>query len=99
MVQVLHRREKEGINKAYLAGFHTPKPSVDQIVDGTHNLLLNLDLTDKKFIVRKIVDKIVATQKEATIWGHIPIFATEQVGLDVSNRDCGVAERWKVDVV
>jgi hypothetical protein len=69
-------------------------PSVEQLVDGVKETLGNLDLTDKKFIVKKIIIKIVATQKEATIWGQISILATEQVGLDVSNRHRRVAECW-----
>jgi site-specific DNA recombinase len=65
---------------------NTPRLSTEEIVDGTQELLRNLDLTDKKYIVRKIVDKIVSTQKETIIWGHIPILATEQVGLRANNR-------------
>lgn len=64
-----------------------PKLSLDQIVEGTQKVLQSLDLTDQKFIVRKIVDKVVATQKEATIWGHIPVLVTEQVGLDAISRN------------
>jgi hypothetical protein len=77
----------------------TPRLSTEAAVDGTQELLRNLDLTDKKFIVRKIVYKIVATQKEAIIWGHIPIMATEQVGLHANYRDRGVAERRQIDPV
>lgn len=39
----------------------TPAFSAEQLVAGARNLLQSLDLTDKKFIVRKIVTKIVAT--------------------------------------
>ena len=60
-------------------------------------MLRNLDLTDKKVIVRKIIDKVVATQKEAVIWGHIPILTKEQVGLYAADRNCRVAECWQVD--
>lgn len=71
---------------------NTPKLSTEEIVDGTQELLRNLDLTDKKYIVRKIVDKIVSTQKETIIWGHIPILATEQVGLRANNRHRRITE-------
>lgn len=63
-----------------------PRLSVEQLVDGVKETLQNLDLTDKKAIIKKTVTKIIATQKEATIWGHIPILATEQVGLHAINR-------------
>ncbi len=76
-----------------------PKLSVEELVAGVKETLRSLDLTDKKTIIRKIITKIVATQKEATIWGHIPIYATEQVVLNASNRDCGVAECWQVYTV
>jgi site-specific DNA recombinase len=66
---------------------NSPKLSIEQIVKGTKKTIQNLDLTDKKFIVKKIIDKIVATQKEATIWGHIPVLVTEQVGYEPINRD------------
>jgi site-specific DNA recombinase len=71
-----------------------PKLSVEELVAGFKETLQSLDLTDKKTIIRKIVTKIVATQKEAIIWGHIPIYATEQVVLHASNRHCRFAECW-----
>jgi len=72
----------------------TPKMTVDQLVDATTKLLRNLDLTDKKVIVRRFITKIQATQKEIIIWGQLPILATEQVGLNAINRYCWLAQRW-----
>lgn len=77
----------------------TPRLSIEEIIDGTQELLRNLDLTDKKYIVRKIVDKIVATQKEAIIWGHIPILVTEQAGLRANNRFGGSSKCWKIHII
>jgi site-specific DNA recombinase len=71
----------------------TPKMSVDQLVDATSKLLRNLDLTDKKVIVRRFITKIQATQKEMIIWGQLPILATEQVGLYAEHRYSRAAER------
>jgi hypothetical protein len=60
----------------------TNKPviPVEQLVDGVLKLVENLDFTDKKSVIRKLVTKIEATKQEVTIWGRIPIPATEQVG-------------------
>jgi site-specific DNA recombinase len=71
-----------------------PKLSVEQLVEGAKETLPSLDLTDKKAIIKKTVTKIVATQKEATIWGHIPILATEQVGLHAINRHSRLTKCW-----
>ena len=57
-----------------------PTIPVEQLVDGVLKLVENLDFTDKKSIIRKLVTKIQATKQEITIWGRIPIPATEQVG-------------------
>jgi len=57
-----------------------PVIPVEQLVDGVLKLVENLDFTDKKSIIRKLVTKIQATKQEITIWGRIPIPATEQVG-------------------
>jgi DNA repair exonuclease SbcCD ATPase subunit len=70
-----------------------PSLSLEELVAGAQEMLRNLDLTDKKVIVRKIIDKVVATQKEAVIWGHIPILTKEQVGLYAADRYSRVAKR------
>lgn len=66
---------------------------LEKMVDGVVKLVGNLDFTDKKAVVRKLVTKIVATKKEITIWGQIPILATEQVGLDAKYRHSRPAQR------
>lgn len=63
-----------------------PSLSLEELVAGAQEMLRNLDLTDKKAIVRKIIDKVVATQKETVIWGHIQILTKEQVGLYAADR-------------
>ena len=107
MPERLYKDQAEALNakrsqlQIELAGIETeltnsPKLSLEQIVAGTKKTLRNLDLTDKKFIIRKTVNKIITTQKEATIWGHIPILVSEQVGYDPINRYCRLAQRWQV---
>lgn len=78
---------------------NTPKLSLEQLVDGVQETLQNLDLTDKKAIMKKIVTKIVATQKEATIWGHIPVLTTGHVGYELINRNCRPAKCWQVNAI
>ncbi len=57
-----------------------PVIPVEQLVDGVLKLVQSLDFTDKKSVIRKLVTKIEATKQEITIWGRLPIPATEQVG-------------------
>lgn len=81
--------EDELINK--------PAIPLENLVDGVIELVRNLDFSDKKQIIRKLVTKIVATKKEVTIWGHIPILATQQVGLDVKHRHCRPPQRRQIN--
>ena len=76
-----------------------PKLTVEQIVAGTKETLRSLDLTDKTAIIKKTVHKIIATKKEVTIWGHIPILVSGQVGLHAEHRHSRTSECWEVDVV
>lgn len=57
-----------------------PVIPVEQLIDGVLKLVQSLDFTDKKSVIRKLVTKIEATKQEITIWGRLPIPATEQVG-------------------
>lgn len=82
----LSNLEAESVNK--------PKMPLEELLDETLKLLRNFDFTDKKRAIKELVTKVVATQKEATIWGRIPVLATEQVGLNVKYRNYWVAECW-----
>lgn len=64
-----------------------PVIPVEQLVDGMIKLVASLDFTDKKSIIRKLVTKIEVTNQEVTIWGRIPITATEQVGYYANDSD------------
>lgn len=74
-----------------------PKIPVEKLIDGVLKLVGNLDFTDKKQLIQKLVTKVVATKQEITIWGHIPILATEQVGLHAQHRNCWITQCWEVD--
>lgn len=63
-----------------------PSLPLEKLVEGVVKLVNSLDFADKKQIIRKLVTKVVATQKEVTVWGQIPILAPEQVGLNAQYR-------------
>ncbi len=73
--------------------------SVEQLVEGVQKLLRTLDFKDKKYIVRKLVDRIEASKDSAKIWGQIPVLATEDVGLGVKYRDRGATECRQVHLI
>lgn len=63
-----------------------PTLPLEKLVEGVVKLVADLDFQNKRQIVQKVVTKVVATKKEVTVWGYVPILATEKVGLNVSNR-------------
>lgn len=87
MEDLMKRREKLEIDIAQSRDeiAQTPKLSSAQLAVGITKLLENLDLTDKKAIIRILLKKVKATQKETTIWGQLPI-KIEQVGLNAEYR-------------
>lgn len=76
-----------------------PRLSLEQTVVGAQEMLRSLDFTDKKFIVRKLITKVKATQEEAIIWGQIPILAKAEVGFEPKHWDCRIAECWQEHLV
>lgn len=54
--------------------------NLEQLAQGFKEFMGGLPFEDKLFTVRKIVDKIVATKEEVTIWGFIPVMETVSVG-------------------
>ncbi|HTE22825.1 MAG TPA: hypothetical protein VK674_07375 [Candidatus Limnocylindria bacterium] len=45
-----------------------------------------MDFTDKKDITRGVIKKIEVNQKEATVWGLIPLLSDAKVGLNAEYR-------------
>ena len=60
------------------------KPSLplEELVEGVIKLVEELDFSDKRTIVQKLVTKVVATKEEVAVWGLIPVLGTQQVGLN-----------------
>ncbi len=54
--------------------------NLEQLAAGFKEFMDGLPFEDKLFTVRKIVDKIIATKEEVTIWGFIPVMEAVSVG-------------------
>lgn len=50
----------------------TGKIDIEQLIQKATRKIGSLEFEQKKFIVERVVDKIIADPKEITIWGHIP---------------------------
>jgi site-specific DNA recombinase len=71
-----------------------PTLPLEELVDGVVKLVEDLDFQNKRQIIQKVVTKVVATKKEVTVWGYVPILATEKVGLNVKYRHSRTPECW-----
>jgi hypothetical protein len=76
-----------------------PALPLEELVDGVVKLVEDLDFQNKRQIIQKVVTKVVATKKEVTVWGYVPILATEKVGLNVKHWNCRVTKCWEVYAV
>lgn len=87
--------EKELANASKNRGI-TGKIDVEQLIAKATRKIGDLAFEQKKHIVEKVVDKIIASPEEVTIWGHIPIpalaTASGKVNYVSQHRDCGSAK-------
>lgn len=58
----------------------TGKIDIELLIEKATRKIGDLQFEQKKFIVERVVDKIIADPKEITIWGHIPVPALATVG-------------------
>lgn len=74
------------------------KPSLplEELAGGVIKLVEDLDFAEKKEIVQKVVTKVVATKEEVSVWGRIPVLATEKVSLDVKYSDSSVSTQSNI---
>lgn len=63
--------------------------TVEQYFDGTIKRVENLNFTEKKAIIKKVITKIVATKQEISIWGRIPLLATP-TGETINNNESSI---------
>jgi len=69
---ILINRIQEAEKKVSLNN-NIPKLDINNIVNKAKESLKAIDFKDKCFVVRKLIDKVVANQKIAIIYGFIPI--------------------------
>jgi site-specific DNA recombinase len=93
------------INALKEQALEVPKnlPNREQIksfVQKAQELLPILGFETKRAIVRELVEKIVASQREMTVYGYLPLGREENyVNFWSINRDCWVGECWKIYVI
>ena len=75
------------------------KPSLplEELAGGVIKLVEDLDFAEKKEIVQKVVTKVVTTKEEVSVWGRIPVLATEKVDINVKHSDSSVPIQSKND--
>lgn len=59
-----------------------PLVPLEKLVDCVIKLVQDLDFSNKKQIIQRVVTKVVATKKEVTVWGKIPIFVSKETTID-----------------
>lgn len=83
-------RAKASRNRGIVA-----KIDIEQLIANATRKIGDLAFEQKKHIVEKVVDKIIASPQEVTIWGHIPVPALALSSGKVNHvpqyRNCRVA--------
>ncbi len=78
--------------------FKMPQLSdLDSFCKKALEILKSLDFEHKRAIIRELVDKIVATQKEVVVYGYLPIVKEENVKFISECRHRWSAKRWQVN--
>ena len=65
---------------------NSPVAPLEKLVDGVVKLVEDLDFAERRQIIQQVVDNVVATKKEVTVCGFIPVLAVQQVGLNGKHR-------------
>ncbi len=76
-----------------------PFVPLEKITEGVIKLVEDLDFTKRREIIERVVDSVVATKETVTVCGFIPVLATEQVVLNVSNRHRRPAKRRQINAL
>lgn len=74
-------------------------PSQEQIEQFSQKaklVLENLKFTPKQAIIRKVVDTIIATQRQLRVRGYFPIEEIQNVKFQSEGRDSWSSQLWKV---
>lgn len=78
------------------------KIGLEQLVQNATRKIGELKFEQKKFIVERVIDKIVASPQEITIWGHIPVPAlatSGKVNHVPQHRHSRSAQCWQIHPV
>lgn len=94
------RNELRNINN--LKGQDCTLPEASILVKQFSSLLNDLSFEEKQMITRKLINKVIATKKEATICGYIPIennLPQEKAGLHVKYRHRRPTKRRQINII
>jgi len=79
------------------------KIDIEELISKASQKIGKLDFEQKKFIIERVIDKIVASPKEITIWGYIPtpslVPAYAKVNHVSQHRNRWTAKRREIDVI
>jgi hypothetical protein len=92
-------RVEKDLAKASKNRGNSVKINLEQLVQKATRKIGELTFEQKKFIIERVVDKIVASPQEITIWGHIPVPALATAGKvnHVSqHRYSRPPQRWQI---
>lgn len=81
--QIENYKEKE----SNLVELPTAK-QINEFVKRTRDGIQELGFESRQLIVRKLVDKIVANQKEMTVYGYLPLETEENIKYGSISRNC-----------
>lgn len=83
--EIATRRDKlvHEINDLESRLANQPKLPLEKLVCGVLELLEEPDFNTKREIIKTVITKVVATQKEINVWGFIPLIPQTEVGLNV----------------
>jgi len=70
--------------------------SAEDLVSLAQEVVSALDFSDRQYIVRQLVEKVVASPDEVVVTGHISVETLSHIGLQIEDRDCWSSKCWKV---
>lgn len=85
------------VNRGILA-----KIDIEQLIQRATRKIESLEFEQKKYIIERVIDKIIASPQEITIWGHLPTQAlafAEQVNYGSQHRHRRPSKRRQINLV
>lgn len=72
---------------------------IEQFSQKAKLVLNDLSFDSKQAIIRKVVDTIIATQKQVRVRGYLPIQQKGNVEYGSESRNSWASERWKIYII